>query len=49
MQTHIVAKTLVFNERGELLLIRRSTTDSHRPGEPDLPGGQVEAGEEILD
>jgi 8-oxo-dGTP diphosphatase len=48
MLTHVVAKTLVFNEEGKVLLLTRSSSDEHRPGGLDLPGGKVEDGEEIL-
>lgn len=40
-----VARTLVFNEHDQILLLRRSTNDEHAPGRLDLPGGSVEAGE----
>jgi 8-oxo-dGTP diphosphatase len=48
MITHVVAKTLVFNGEGKLLLLTRSSSDDHRPGGLDLPGGKVEDGEEVL-
>lgn len=48
MRTHVVAKTLVFNSEGKLLLLTRSMSDDHRPGGLDLPGGKVEDGEEVL-
>ncbi|HEU4914531.1 MAG TPA: NUDIX hydrolase [Candidatus Saccharimonadales bacterium] len=48
MITHVVAKTLVFDETGKLLLLKRSVSDNHRPGGLDLPGGKVEEGEEIV-
>ncbi|HSD55641.1 MAG TPA: NUDIX hydrolase [Candidatus Saccharimonadales bacterium] len=48
MLTHVVAKTLIFNEEGKVLLLTRSSSDEHRPGGLDLPGGRVEDGEEIL-
>lgn len=43
---HLVAKAVLFND-GEVLLLRRSNTDSRRPLQWDLPGGYVEDGEEI--
>lgn len=49
MLTHIVAKTIVFNEAGELLVLRRSADDTHRPGGSDFPGGKVEEGEDIFE
>ena len=42
-----VAKTAVFNQAGHVLLIRRSKTDTRRPGEWDFPGGQIENGEDV--
>lgn len=48
MITHLVAKTIVFNDSGELLVLRRSMTDIHRPGGFDFPGGKVEDGESIF-
>lgn len=43
------AKILLVNERGELLYVRRSASDDHRPGGPDFPGGTVEVGEDPID
>ena len=40
-----VAKSVVLNPAGEVLLLRRSMTDPRRPGEWDFPGGGVEDGE----
>jgi len=48
MLTHIVAKTIVFNEDGKVLILRRSDDDTHRPGGSDFPGGKVEEGEDIF-
>lgn len=42
MERQRVAKTLVVLDEDMGLLLRRSPTDSHRPGEFDLPGGEVE-------
>jgi 8-oxo-dGTP diphosphatase len=47
MQTHVVAKSLVFNKDHQVLLLRRASHDAYRPGGIDLPGGKVEEGEEI--
>lgn len=47
MKSKIIAKSIVQNETGQVLLIRRSKTDTHRPGEWDFPGGEIELGEEI--
>jgi 8-oxo-dGTP pyrophosphatase MutT (NUDIX family) len=49
MQTHIVAKTLIFNDEGKLLRIRRSLDDAHRPGGADIPGGKVDDGEALVE
>jgi 8-oxo-dGTP pyrophosphatase MutT (NUDIX family) len=42
------AKILLVNDRGELLILRRSDHDDHRPRGHDFPGGTVEAGEDPL-
>jgi 8-oxo-dGTP pyrophosphatase MutT (NUDIX family) len=49
MNTLIVAKTIIFNEDGKLLRMRRSKDDDHRPGGTDIPGGKVDDGEEIVE
>jgi 8-oxo-dGTP pyrophosphatase MutT (NUDIX family) len=46
MDTHIIAKTFVFNPEHQVLLLVRSDDDVYRPGCFDLPGGAVEPGEE---
>lgn len=48
MITDVVAKTFVFDDKGRLLLLKRSASDDHRPGGLDLPGGKVEEGEEVV-
>jgi 8-oxo-dGTP diphosphatase len=45
MVTHIVAKTLIFDDQGKVLLLVRSDDDKHRPGGYDIPGGKVDDGE----
>lgn len=45
MKNVLVAKTVVFNEAGQVLLLRRSATDPRRPGQWDFPGGGIELGE----
>ncbi len=47
MLTKIVAKTLVFNDIGEMLIMQRSSEDVHRPGGFDFPGGSVDDGEAV--
>lgn len=41
-----VAKSLVINEAGKILLLVRSSTDAHAPERYDFPGGGVEADED---
>ena len=48
MNSFVVAKVLVVNEKGEVLVLRRSKTDERRPGQWDFPGGWVDEGEDIL-
>ena len=45
----LVAKTLVRNERDEVLVLRRFSGDTHRAGQWDLPGGTAESGETPLE
>ncbi len=49
MKTLIFAKTIIFNEDGKLLRLRRSKVDDYRPGGTDLPGGKIEEGEGIIE
>lgn len=44
-----VAKVVVENGDGDILLLRRSKTDPRRAGEWDFPGGNVDADESHLD
>ena len=46
--TRIIAKTAVFNENGQILVLVRSETDRRRPGGLDFPGGKIDPGEDIL-
>lgn len=48
MNYSYVAKTVVINDEGKFLVLRRSPTDPHAPGRADLPGGGVEEGEEYV-
>lgn len=45
----IVAKALIENPDGKLLLLRRGSTHPNFPGHLDLPGGEVEANEALQD
>ena len=45
MHTRVIAKTLIFDDTGQVLVLRRSPDDSHRPGGYDFPGGSVHTGE----
>jgi 8-oxo-dGTP pyrophosphatase MutT (NUDIX family) len=47
MRSQVLAKTVVFNSDGKLLVLRRSDDDVHRPGGLDFPGGKIEGGESI--
>lgn len=47
MKVKTVAKAAILNEAGKVLLLRRSQTDTWRPGDWDFPGGGVEPGEDI--
>jgi dihydroneopterin triphosphate diphosphatase len=40
-----VAKTIILNASGHVLLLRRTLNDLQRPGEWDFPGGGMEEGE----
>lgn len=45
MHNKVVAKAVLLNGEGRVLLLRRSATDTRRPGQWDFPGGGVEPGE----
>jgi|SRR6185437_4465087 len=49
MVTRLIAKAFICNERSEILLLRRSATDTPRPGKWDIPGGAVEPDEGIIE
>jgi 8-oxo-dGTP pyrophosphatase MutT (NUDIX family) len=49
MKTQVIQKAVIFNDSGEILMLRRSKTDVRRPGEWDLPGGLYEDGEELFE
>ncbi|MDB5185886.1 MAG: GDP-mannose mannosyl hydrolase [Candidatus Saccharibacteria bacterium] len=46
--THVVAKLLIKNIQGQVLLIKRSETDTRRPLQWDIPGGFVEQDEDFV-
>lgn len=48
MHSKVVAKAVILNGGGQVLLLRRSATDSRRPGSWDFPGGGNEPGEELI-
>ena len=48
MKIKEVAKVAVIKNDGQILLLRRSPTDTRRPGEWDFPGGRVDPGETPL-
>jgi len=43
----LIAKAILLDDEGRLLSLRRSSTDPHRPGGKDFPGGTVEDGEHL--
>lgn len=47
MRLFVVAKVIVLNEHGEMLVLRRSQSDIRRPGQWDFPGGHVDDGEDM--
>ncbi len=42
-----IVKAALFNDKDEILLLTRSSTDTTRPSSPDLPGGSVEGKENL--
>lgn len=47
MKSFVVSKVLIVNDKGEVLALRRSQSDTRRPGQWDFPGGWVDAGEDM--
>ena len=41
----LIAKVALFNDKSEVLILRRSQTDKVRPGDLDLAGGSVDGDE----
>lgn len=48
LETVVVQKALVVDPEGCILIMRRSNTDTRRPLQWDLPGGQLDGGEELI-
>lgn len=47
MSLTVIAKCVVINPDGNILVLRREPNDVNRPGEVDLPGGGVDSDEHI--
>jgi len=47
MRTTVVQKAILKNPSGEILLLRRSKTDTRRPLQWDFPGGLLDEGEDL--
>ena len=47
LRIDVVQKALVLNKNDEILILRRSGTDTRRPLEWDLPGGALDEGEDL--
>ena len=45
MEHKVVAKVILVNDEGKILLLRRSETDVRRPLEWDIPGGHTDENE----
>lgn len=48
MTSMVVAKAVILNSSGEVLLLRRVKTDQNRPGDWDFPGGGIEDDEDFI-
>ncbi len=46
---HVSQKVIIKDPHGMILALKKSSTDSTRPQTWDLPGGQVEEGENLTD
>jgi 8-oxo-dGTP diphosphatase len=44
-KTRVLSEIVLLNDEGKTLVLRRSATDTRRPGQWDVPGGHVDAGE----
>jgi mutator protein MutT len=49
MTTTVVVKAVIFNEDRHILLLTRSASHPTLAGEFDLPGGQVDEGEDLIE
>jgi 8-oxo-dGTP pyrophosphatase MutT (NUDIX family) len=49
MTTDVVQKAFVINQDGDILLVKRSATDTRRPLTWDLPGGVLDPNESLED
>ncbi len=47
MRQAIFAKAVLLDEQDRVLMLRRSSTDTHKAGKQDFPGGGIEEGEGI--
>lgn len=47
MINNSTARAVILDARGQMLVVRRSSTDPYHAGSWDVPGGQVEPGEEF--
>ena len=46
---HVSQKIFIKNKEGKYLALRRSDTDPNRPLTWDMPGGQLEEGEDLIE
>lgn len=44
----VVAKTFLVNNAGAVLVLWRSEDDAQNPGRTDIPGGKIDAGEDVF-
>ena len=49
LQVGVTARSVVFNDQGQMLIVKRSSTDPFNPGKWDLPGGRAEHGEDVTE
>jgi 8-oxo-dGTP diphosphatase len=49
MHTFVTVRTLVLNDKGQALLLRRPLHDYNRPGQWDFPGGKLEPDEDLTE